>query len=251
MRQAPAMLLSAIIPAASDLDARGDDERIRRLYIISSKYAAAVTVPLVAYMAGAAGPLIRTWVGDIEGADTAAWVLRILVIGYLANVIPGAGVTVALGKGRPDVQMNAGLIATAGNIIFTLALVMTAGFYGIALGTSLAMAVSCVWFLRAMGPVAGVGATEVARLSLLWPTVASLPGLAGCVAGDMLSAGATGRLANAAVAAACAAFFGASYLALIRYTPFLDAFDVDFLANMLRLKRVPGFSAYMRRVTDA
>jgi O-antigen/teichoic acid export membrane protein len=251
MRQAPALLLSAIIPAASDLDARGDDDRLRRLYVLSSKYTAALTVPLVAYMAGAAGPLIRTWVGDIDGADTAAWVMRILVVGYLVNVIPGAGVSVALGKGRPDVQMKAGLIATAGNIGFTLALLLTIGFYGIPLGTALAMALSCAWFLRAMGPVAGVGAVEVARLSLLWPAVASLPGLAVCIGGGLLSAGMTGRLPNAAVAAGCAAFFGASYLALIRYTPFLDAFDVDFLANMLRLKRVPGFSAYVRRAGRA
>ncbi|HUW62204.1 MAG TPA: oligosaccharide flippase family protein [Candidatus Bathyarchaeia archaeon] len=251
MRQAPALLLSAIIPAASDLDARGDDERLRRLYVLSSKYVAALTVPLVAYLGGAAGPLIRTWVGDIDGVDTAAWVMRILVASYLANVIPGAGVSVALGKGRPDVQMKAGIIATVGNIGFTLALLLTVGFYGISLGTSLAMALSCAWFLRAMGPVAGVGAVEILRLSLLWPAVASLPGLAGCIAGELLSTGMTGRLPNAAVAAGCAVFFAASYLTLIRYTPFLDAFDVDFLANMLRLKRVPGFSAYVRRIGRA
>lgn len=251
MRQAPALMLSAIIPAASDLDARGDDDRLRRLYVLSSKYVAAVTVPLVAFMAGAAGPLLRTWMGDIDGLDTAAWVLRILVVGYLANVIPGAGVSVALGKGRPDVQMKAGLVATVANIAFTLALLLAVGFYGIPLGTAAAMALSCAWFLRAMGPVSGVGAVELMRASLLWPALASLPGMAVCIAGGVFGAGLHGRLPNAALTAACAAAFGASYLALIRYTPFLDSYDAHFLANMLRLRRIPGFSAYVRRAENA
>lgn len=248
MRQAPALLLSAIVPAASDLDAHGDDDRLRRLYVLSSKYVAALTVPLVAYLAGSAGAILRTWMGDVEDLDTAAWVMRILVAGYLANVIPGAGVSVALGKGRPDVQMKAGLIATAANIGFTLALLATVGFYGIPLGTAVAMAISCLWFMRAMGPVAGVGAMELVRSSLLWPALASVPGLAVCIAGDILNAGLVGRVPNAAVAGGCGLFFAAAYLAIIRYTPFLDAFDIDFLANMLRLKRVPGFRFYVRRV---
>lgn len=251
MRQAPTLLLSAIIPAASDLDARGDEDRLRRLYILSSKYVAAVAVPLSAYFAGAAGPLLQTWMGDVEGLDTAAWVMRILVAGYLANVIPGAGVSVALGKGRPDLQMKAGIVAMAANVTLTLGLLLAVGFYGIPLATALAMGLSCVWFMRAMGPVSGVGAAELSRASLLWPALASLPGLLVCVAADVMSAGLTGRLPNAAVAAGCGAFFALSYLGLIRFTPFLDAFDVDFLANMLRLKRIPGFSAYVRRVTDA
>ncbi|NIA14051.1 MAG: oligosaccharide flippase family protein [Nitrospiraceae bacterium] len=247
MRQAPALLLSAVIPAASDLDARGDEERLRRLYLLSSKYVAAVTVPLVAIFAGCAGMLIRTWMGEEPGLDVAAWTLRILVVGYLANIIPGAGVSVALGKGRPDVQMKAGIIAMVSNLTLTVVLMLTLGFYGVPLATAASMFLSCAWFIRAMRAVSGVGPGELVRVSLVWPIVAALPGLVVCIAGDWLSAGFVGRGPNAIMAMVCGGAFSISYLVLIRFTPFLDAFDVDFLANVLHLRRVPGFGLWSRR----
>jgi len=244
MRQAPALLLSAIIPAASDLDARGDEERLRRLYLLSSKYVCALTIPLVAFCAGSAGALLRTWMGTVPHLDVSAWVLRVLAVGYLANVIPGAAASIALGKGRPDVQMKAGIIAMVSNLLLTVALVLSIGFYGIPLATALSMFLSCAWFLAAMRPLVGVGLTELVRVSVLWPAVASLPGLAVCAAGDWLAADLVGRWPNGALVAVCAVAFAAMYLAVIRCTSFLDAFDLDFLGNTLRLKRLPGFRAW-------
>ncbi len=247
MRQAPVLLLTAIIPAASDLDARGDQERLRRLYILSSKYVGAVTVPLVAYCIGSSGALIRAWIGDMEHLDTAAWVCRIIAFGYLANIIPGAGVSIALGTGRPDVQMKAGIIATVSNLVLTIALVYTIGFYGVPIATAASMVLSCVWFLRAMYPIVGVGFGQVAQISLLWPALASVPGFILCVVGDWYTADAVGRMPNAITVCATAACFGLSYLALIRRMPFLDSFDADFLSNVVGLKRIPGFTRWLRR----
>jgi len=48
---------------------------------------------------------------------------RILAVGYLANILPGAGVSISLGKGRPDVQMKAGIIAMTSNILLTILLI--------------------------------------------------------------------------------------------------------------------------------
>lgn len=247
MRQAPVLLLTAIIPAASDLDARGDQERLRRLYVLASKYVGAVTVPLVAFCIGSSGALMRTWFGDLPHLDMAAWVCRIIAFGYLANIIPGAGVSIALGTGRPDIQMNAGIIATVSNLILTLALVYSIGFYGIALGTAISMIISCVWFLRAMRPVIGVGFREVASIALLWPAMASLPGLILCVVVDCYTADMIGRVPNGIAVCTAAAFFTISYLGIIRFTPFIDAFDADFLSNVVGLKRVPGFGWWLRR----
>jgi len=247
MRQAPALLVSAIVPAASDLDARGDVERVRRLYILSSKYIAAITLPLVAFTAAAAGPIIRTWMGSVPDLDRAAWVFRILAVGYVANIIPGAGVGVALGMGRPDIQMKAGLIATVSNIVLTVALVLTLGFYGIPLGSALSTFLSCAWFMVAMRSVVGVGLADLLRRCIAWPMAACLPGLGVCMAGDWLSTGLVGRIPNGGIALSCAAIFGLSYLLVIRFTPFLDAFDAEFLEATLRLGRIPGFRAWTRR----
>jgi O-antigen/teichoic acid export membrane protein len=248
MRQIPALLVSALLPAASDLDARGDKERLRRLYLVSSKYLAVATFPLVAFLVGGAGMLLRTWMGpSVPNLDTAAWVARILAAGYLCNILPGAGVSIALGKGRPDVQMKAGILSMVSNVAITIALVFPLGLYGAALGTSLSMFVACAWFFAAMRPLVDVGVRDLLRTAALWPAVASAPGFIACILGDVISSGFVGRVPNGIALVSCAAIFAASYLGVIRAAPFLDEFDVEFLGRSLGLRRVPGFDALIRK----
>jgi len=225
MRQVPVLLLSAIVPAAADLDARGDAARLRMLYLRSTKYVAAVAVPLTVLVAGASEPLIRAWMGDIPELEKAAWVNRILALGYLANILPGAGTGIALGMGKPGMQMTAGLIEMTGNVTLTVVLVLTLGFYGIPLGTALAMGLSCTWFVRAMRPLVDAGAWELMRTTLVWPLVAALPGLAGCMGAAWLTAGTPGRMASAVAVLAAGGFLALSYTALLQRTPFFDAYD--------------------------
>jgi len=240
MRQIPALLVSALLPAASDLDAREEHDRLRRLYLVSSKYLAAVTIPLVLFTVGAAGPLMRAWMGEKRDLHIAVWVLRIIAFGYLANILPGAGVSIVLGKGRPDIQMKAGLIAMAANVVLTIALVFAIGFYGIPLGTMFAMFVAWFWFLRVMRHTVPVSCRELLSKCLLWPALAAAPGFLFCAACDWLTQSLSGRFVHGGVAAGSALVFAFCYLLVIRYSPFLDASDLAFLEGALRLGRVPG-----------
>ncbi len=248
LRQVPAMLLAALVPAASDLDAREDHERLRRLYLLASKYVAAITIPLVAFAIGTADLIMRTWMGDMPGLDTSAWVLRIIAVAYVANLMPGAGVAVVLGKGRADMQMIAGLICTVSNVVLTVVLWFAFGFWGIPIATAIAMYLGWAWFAIAVRRVVDVGLREFLRVTLAWPVVASAPGLAACAVCDHFSGGATGFVVNAALLLACGVGFASTYLLLIRQTPFLDAFDVGFLEESLYLSRVPGFQWWARRM---
>lgn len=248
MRQIPLLLLSALVPAASDLDARGDQDRLRVLYLRSTKYVAAIALPLALFTVGAAGPIMRAWLGEKRDLAMAAWVCRLIAFGYIANILPGAGVGIALGKGRADLQMKAGAIATIANLALTVLLVYAIGFYGIPIATMLSMFLSCAWFFVAVRPLVGIGPLEVLRASALWPALASLPGFAVCVLADWLSADFVGRVPNGIVTLACMGVFGASYLGLICHMPFLDPFDVDFLDQTLGLGRLPGFRVLTRRV---
>ncbi len=249
VRQIPAMVLSALIPVVSDLDARGDDARLRRLYLRSTKYLASIAVPVTLLAAALGGSLIRTLMGG--GYEQSAGVFRIIVIGYLLNVLPGGGINIALGKGRADLQMKTGVISMTSNIVFTILLVLTIGFYGIPLGTAFSMLVSWVWFLGAMRRLIGVRAGELLRVSVLWPVLASVPGTIACAALDLTFADVVGRLPNAAVAAAGAAIFAITYLVILRQTPFLDAADAEFLLDTLRLRRIPGARWFARAARKA
>jgi O-antigen/teichoic acid export membrane protein len=251
LRQIPALLVSALLPAAADLDARADAERLKELYLRASKYLALAAVPMTAVAIGCAGPLMRTWLGDRPGLDTSIWVLRILGVGYLANVMAGAGMSVALGRGRADVQMRAGLIATGANILLTVLLVLWIGFWGIPIATTVSMFLSSAWFFRRMRSIAGVGPVALLRATMVCPAAAAMPGLAFALWCDWATADAAGVIPHAVALAASVSFLAITYVGLIRFLPFFDAYDVEFMEDHLALRRVPGFrlwSARARRV---
>ncbi len=251
MRQVPALLVTALLPAASDMDARGQQEELRRLYLISTKYMASVSVPLAVYCCAAADMLMHAWLGNREGLDTAAWIMRILVLGYLANLLPGPGVSIVLGKGRADLPMYAGIISTVCNIAVTIGLVFTIGFYGIPLGTTLGMLISTAWFFWVVRKTLALPIMELMRVAVVWPMMASLPGAAACLLFQWLLRGQAGHLPNLLGAGAAAAVFGVLYIAAIGRTPFLDAFDVSFLETTLRAGRLPGFKLLTWRARRA
>ena len=240
VRQAPMLMVSALVPAVSSLDARGDRERLRILYLRSTKYVAAVTAPAAFYFLGSAEMLLSLY-ADKSSLGQAAWVARIIILGYVMNVLPGPGVSIALGKGNAGLPMVAGLISMAGNIVLTVVLYWAIGFYGIPLGTALSLGLSTVWFFAAMRREVAVPPLRLLRESLLWPVVASLPGFALCAGANWALAGYDDRIVNLMVAAICGGAFVLSYAACLRWAPFLDRYDVAFLRETLRLDRVPGF----------
>jgi O-antigen/teichoic acid export membrane protein len=240
VRQLPVMMVSALVPAVSSLDARNDRERLRTLYARSTKYVAAVTAPAALYLLACADLLLSLY-AEKSSLGAAGWVARITILGYVLNVLPGPGVCLALGKGNAGLPMKAGLISMVGNIALTIALYAMIGFYGIPLGTALALGLSTLWFFSAMRREVAVPPLRLLRESLLWPVVASLPGFALCVAVNVALAGYDHRIGNLLVAAVCGGLFGLSYVACLRWTPFMDRYDVSFLRETLHMDRVPGF----------
>ena len=186
--------------------------------------------------------LLRGWLGPREGLDTAAWVLRILCVGYLLNVLPGPGGSIVLGKGLAQLPMWAGLISTSTNIAATITLYFAIGFYGIPIATVLGMGVSTAWFFWATRAELGVSLRELVVASVLWPALASLPGAAGGFAINTWLAAEPSQLVCLAGAVGALTWFGLSYALLLRVLPFLDAFDRHFLVHTLKLGRVPGFA---------
>jgi len=260
VRQLPALVVSAMIPAASDLDARDEQVRLAELYLRSTKYIAVIAVPLTLFAMATAEPIARVLFAGQPGLTGAAWIARILLVGYLANLLPGPGMSIALGKGRAEMAMYAGTISTGCNLVLTVLFVMAARagglgqtpmLYLIATATTLAMFISTAWFFLALRRHVTVPLGHLARVSLLWPALASVPGAAAGVAVSWWIAGNEGRLENFAAVAAAAAVFGLSYGLALRTVPYLDAFDVEFLEQTLRLGRIPGFRRLLGRARHA
>ncbi len=244
-RQAPGILVSALIPAAADFHARGETDTLRKLYIRATKYSAAIAIPLAAFGAGAAGPLLETWLGPIAGLTTAAGVLQVIVVGYIANIVPGAGVSIALGMGRADLQLRAGLISMFANVGLTIVLALSIGFWGIPLATAVSMAISWAWYGHAMGRLLDVPWMRMWTDALKWPCAVGVCTLVAVAAVVGVAGPIDGRMANGAIACGCALAGAAIVLAAMRWSPMLDDYDRSVFRRALDLpgewmwKRMP------------
>jgi len=246
MRQVPVVLMSALIPAAAHLDARQDQDRLRRLYLRATKYVAAVTVPLAAFTVGGAGLLMTGWQGSAIALGASVVVLRIIATGYVANILPGPGVAIALGMGRPGIQMVSGLISMVSNILLTIAFVYAFGFWGVPAATALSMVISWVWFVRAMRGLVGVGAAELFAVALRGPLLAAIAPTIFIVGCDALASDVASRFSALAVVAVSFIVFTGLYLTLVRRMGTFDEADLDFFERVLRLNRVPGYMVWAR-----
>lgn len=245
MRQGPMVLTSALLPAASDLHARNEHDRLKELYLRSTKYLALITVPAALFTAAAAGLILRAWMG--EGFDRSAWILRIIALGYIANVVPGAGVSVVLGQGRSGIIMKAGLVSMCSNLLLTIGLVLTIGFWGIPIATATSMLISWAWFAHAVRGDLGVGFGGLVRRTLQWPLLAAAPAVVPCLLLDHWGAANPAFAINLALLACAGCVFGLVYILIIQWTPFMDAEDLRLLNSTLPLDRIPLAQAWLRR----
>jgi O-antigen/teichoic acid export membrane protein len=148
MRALPLLMLSAIIPAASELGARNEKEKIIRTYVIASKYVALITIGLVGFIVLDADSILRLWLGPAFD-ERSVFLLQILAIGYGANVLGGAASQIGAGVGRPEFDMKATILLTVLSPLLGIALVRQYGAAGAAAGTALALVFSAVYLLVA------------------------------------------------------------------------------------------------------
>lgn len=250
MRQVPAVMWSALVPAVSDLDARHDTDRVQRLYLRSTKYVAIIVLPTAAFLGGSAALAIPVWQGFDTDWTTSIVVLQWMVFGYIANLLPGAGVTVALGMGRPDVQMKAGLISLFSNVLLTLLLVYWMGFWGVPIATVLSMYLSWLWFMAAMTAVIHVSPAQLWRESIRGALIASMPVFIFAWGATWLSGSIDSRLEGLIGLAIVGVFCVAMYLSMIRRPVIFGEDDLDFMDHTLRMKHLPGYKKWSRSLRD-
>lgn len=145
MRAVPLLMLSAVIPATSELGARNDREKILRTYYLASKYVAIVTVAMVAFVVLEARSAVNLWIG--KGFEESVVLIQILAVGYGVNVLGGSASQTGAGVGRPEFDMRSTALLAVINPILSLWLVREFGAPGAAAGTSIAMILAAVYLL--------------------------------------------------------------------------------------------------------
>jgi O-antigen/teichoic acid export membrane protein len=147
LRSFPELLITAMMPAVSELHSRGERETIYNLFLNASKVVTMIVLPVMVFFIVTADSLAYVWLGP--GFERGATIARILLWGYSANIMFGVISPVVQGMERPQIQMRAALLSAALNLALSLLLFWRVGFYGAALGTTIAMTIAGLYYVVA------------------------------------------------------------------------------------------------------
>jgi O-antigen/teichoic acid export membrane protein len=145
VRGVPSLLLAPLLPAASDLQAQGDQARTLLLYRRSQKYLA-LTGVLIAFVTGLlAHRFVQIWLGP--GFSPVAMALIILVSVQLINLTSGPGLYIFIGRGNLGPGVRSAIAGIVLNVALSTALIWRFGFPGAVYGTALSVSLATIYFV--------------------------------------------------------------------------------------------------------
>jgi len=227
VRQIPLLLVSALLPAASEIEAKRKQENLRELYMRGSKYVVFVGVPLVIFLVVSAQMIMRAWMGT--GYERSVRVIQVLAPGYLFNLVTGVGVMISVGIGKPEIQMRSAVVAAVSNILLCFVFIFPFGFIGIAAATTIAFAIGSTSFLIMLHPYLGIPQRKFLKDVAVLPVVGALlpAALLYLVNISFFKTLPPGRLANLSIIAFECTLFTALYLAAIFKNRYFDGYDIS------------------------
>jgi O-antigen/teichoic acid export membrane protein len=134
IRELPMLIFPAITPAASELDALKDKEKLTKLYLTATKYLVMVALPILFLLVTLAPTIIYVWLKNAHQKEI-VWALRALSVGYFFNIITGIVTSLARGIGRPEYEMRSSAFISIMNFVLSIMLIIKFGFVGALIGT--------------------------------------------------------------------------------------------------------------------
>ncbi|MGA9798331.1 MAG: oligosaccharide flippase family protein [Terriglobales bacterium] len=137
LRNAPALLMTPLLPAAAELEVRGDDARTSEMYYRAHKYLAFVGVAMIAVVGLLAHRFVALWLGP--GFSPAARALIVLTAVQIANLAAGPALFILIGRGTLGPAVRFALVGMFGTLILSSILISLRGFTGALYGTSISV----------------------------------------------------------------------------------------------------------------
>ncbi|MFA6434240.1 MAG: oligosaccharide flippase family protein [Elusimicrobiales bacterium] len=236
-RQIPLLLISALIPAVSELEAREDRQALIRMYLRGSKYLISLSTPLLLFVAFNASVIMFAWMG--AGYERAADVIRFLCLGYYMATVTGVASSIAAGVARTDLDMKFGILMAVLNLALSVFLIIKFGFTGVLVGTSAALILSSLYYVKLFHEYLGVPVKEFRRLFLKPAAVCAVPVLATYALNRFLHSASVGagRPFALFVAAFDGLLFFALYGVIILKSGYFDEYDRKILGERIPFAR--------------
>lgn len=124
-----------LTPLASELDAEGDQRRLRAAYLTGTRLTLAAGLPIASALVVLGGPLLAAWVGPTFGDH--GQLVGILAVAYLVDLGTWPAASVLRGMARHHPLAASSLATGLVNLALSLALAPRLGLLGVAIGTLL------------------------------------------------------------------------------------------------------------------
>ncbi len=234
VKSIPLLLTTALLPAFSEVNAKGERVKLIDGYIRGTKYLSMVAIPLFTFLIISAQHLMIVWMG--QGYEKTAWIIQILSAGWLFNILIGIGCSVVQAIGKPEIQMRSSLINTILNLTLGVILIIKFGLVGVVIATSLSVFLSAGYFIIILHKELELSLKgflkEVVLSTLVVCISIGLPvwGLSFVLQGLFLNV--ERKISIAIILLQGILFFGV-YLVSLLYKKPLDEIDVGFLKNKI------------------
>jgi len=171
-RMVVGLVLSALVPAISELDAAGKKQSILKLYVRGNKYVASFTFPIMIFTIAFANLLINLWMGT--GFEKSIYVARLLVCAVFINMLTGIGVMIVRGIGKPAYETEYTVIGLLLNVVLGIVLVQSYGFFGVVIATPISVIIGSIYFIVKFHRLYEISFSAFARRVYLKPLLISL-----------------------------------------------------------------------------
>jgi len=172
VRGAIGLILGPVMPAASELNALGDESRMRELYYRTHKYLALFGVPVVCCVVAISNRFVELWLGP--SLRMIALPLSVLLVVNFFNLATGPGFMIFAGSGNLKPGMQSAILGIVINLLLSFGLIYKFGFAGAVLGTSASLTVASGFFISVFHRLTGYPIYRVLRESYLKPTLCSI-----------------------------------------------------------------------------
>lgn len=222
-------VLAPVLPAASELNALGDETRMKELYYRTHKYLAVFGIPVICYVIAISHRFIELWLGP--NLRMIAVPLSILVVVNFFNLATGPGFLIFAGSGylRPGVQ--SAVLGIVLNVVLSFGLIYKFGFAGAVLGTSASLILASGFFMTLFHRRSGYLVSRVLHESYLKPILCSVLVLA------VLFAVRPARELSWFGLVAIGLVFGTVYSGVISVCGFFDEYDWNRIESLVPLLR--------------
>lgn len=167
-------LAQIFTPMASQCDAAGDQEGLRRVFVAGNRACAFVIFPLCAILITLGRPIIEAWVGGKYSSSYL--ILVVLIVPKTLLLAQAASMRILLGLGRQRLLALVVLLDGVANLVLSIVLLRYWGILGVALGTAIPLTCTSIFFLpQHLCRLLGVPLKRFFREAYLVPLGVTLP----------------------------------------------------------------------------